>query len=169
MYDLCFFLWLILLCITGSRFINLSTADLNLLPFYGRIIVHWIVFFSHSSVKGYLDHFWALVIVNSAAMNIGAHMSFRSALFSGHIPSSGIACWHSSLFLLFFFVFFFFFNFVFSKKSPCCSQQWPYQFTFPPIAQEGSLFSTCSLAFIVCRFFWWWPFWLMWGDASLQL
>jgi len=30
----------------------------------------------------------------------------------------------------------------------------------------GSLFSTPSLAFTVCRFFWWWPFWLVWGDTS---
>ena len=27
---------------------------------------------------------------------------------------------------------------------------------------EGSLFSTPSPAFIVCRFFGWWPFWLVW-------
>ena len=28
--------------------------------------------------------------------------------------------------------------------------------------QEGSLFSTPSLAFIICRFFWWWPFGPVW-------
>ena len=27
-----------------------------------------------------------------------------------------------------------------------------YQFTFPPTMKKGSLFSTCSPAFIVCKF-----------------
>ena len=34
-----------------------------------------------------------------------------------------------------------------------CSPQWLYQFTFPPLVQEGSLFATPSPAFIVFRFF----------------
>ena len=38
------------------------------------------------------------------------------------------------------------------KKPPYCSPQWLYQFTVPPKVQEGSLFSTPSPAFIVCRF-----------------
>ena len=38
------------------------------------------------------------------------------------------------------------------KESPYSSPQWLYQFTFPPTVQEGSLFSTPSPAFIVCRF-----------------
>ena len=33
---------------------------------------------------------------------------------------------------------------VFLKKSPHCSPQWLYQFTFPLTVQEGSLFSTSS-------------------------
>ena len=33
------------------------------------------------------------------------------------------------------------------------SSIWLYQFTFPPTVQEGSLFSTPSPAFIVCRLF----------------
>ena len=32
-----------------------------------------------------------LAIVNSAAMNIGVHVSFRIMVFSGYMPSSGIA------------------------------------------------------------------------------
>ena len=39
------------------------------------------------------------------------------------------------------------------KEPAYCSPQWLYQFTFPPIVQEGSLFSTPSPVFIVCRFF----------------
>ena len=37
-------------------------------------------------------------------------------------------------------------------ELPTCSPWWVYQFTFPPTVQEGSLFSTPSPAFIVCRF-----------------
>ena len=51
-----------------------------------------------------------------------------------------------------------------TEQQPDCLPQWLYQFIFPPIVQEGSLFSTHSPAFIVCRFFWWWPFWPLWGD-----
>ena len=32
-----------------------------------------------------------LDIINIAAMNIGVHMSFRIVVFSGYVPSSGIA------------------------------------------------------------------------------
>ena len=32
-----------------------------------------------------------LVIVNSATVNIGVHVSFRIVVFSGYMPSSGIA------------------------------------------------------------------------------
>ena len=41
----------------------------------------------------------------------------------------------------------------FFKESPYCSPQWLHQFTFSPTVQEGSIFSTLSLAFIVCIFF----------------
>ena len=41
----------------------------------------------------------------------------------------------------------------FFKDSPYCLPQQLHQFTFPPTVQEGSLFSTPSPAFIVCRFF----------------
>ena len=39
------------------------------------------------------------------------------------------------------------------KESPYHLPQWLYQFTFPPTVQEGSLFSTPSPSFIVCRLF----------------
>ena len=39
------------------------------------------------------------------------------------------------------------------KGSPYCASQRLYQFTFPPTVQEGSLPSTSSPAFVVCRFF----------------
>ena len=45
----------------------------------------------HSSVDGHLGCFHDLAIVNSAAMNIGVHVSFWVMVFSGYMPRSGIA------------------------------------------------------------------------------
>ena len=49
------------------------------------------IFFIHSSVDGHLGCFHVLAIVNSAAMNTGVHVSFRTVFFSGYMPRSGIA------------------------------------------------------------------------------
>ena len=43
-----------------------------------------------------------MAIVNSAAMNIGIHVCFLIMLFSGYIPSSGIAGSYGSIILRFF-------------------------------------------------------------------
>ena len=45
----------------------------------------------HSSVDGHLGCFHVLAIVNSAAMNMVVHVSFRIMVFLGYMPSSGIA------------------------------------------------------------------------------
>ena len=49
------------------------------------------IFFIHSSVDGHLDCFHVLAIVNSAAMNIGMHVSFQITVLSGYMPRNGIA------------------------------------------------------------------------------
>ena len=49
------------------------------------------IFFIHLSVRGHLGCFHVLAIVNSAAMNIGVHVSFRTMFFSGYMPRSKIA------------------------------------------------------------------------------
>ena len=49
------------------------------------------IFFIHSSVDGHLGCFHVLPIVNSAAMNTVVHDSFWIMVFSGYMPSSGIA------------------------------------------------------------------------------
>ena len=48
-------------------------------------------FFTHSSVSGHLGCFHVLAIVNSAAVNIGVHVSFSVLVSSGYMPRSGIA------------------------------------------------------------------------------
>ena len=49
------------------------------------------IFFIHSSVSGHLGCFHVLPIVHSAAMNTVVHDSFWTMVFSGCMPSSGIA------------------------------------------------------------------------------
>ena len=49
------------------------------------------IFFICSSVDGHLGCLHFLAVVNSAAVNIGIHVSFRIVAFSGYMPSSGIA------------------------------------------------------------------------------
>ena len=49
------------------------------------------IFFIYSSVDGHLGCFHVLAIVDSAAMNIGVHVSFQILVFFGYMPRSGIA------------------------------------------------------------------------------
>ena len=57
------------------------------------------IFFIHSSVDKHLGCFHVLAIVNSAAVNIGVHVSFQTMFFSRHMPRSGIAgSYDSSIF-----------------------------------------------------------------------
>ena len=54
-------------------------------------IYRYHIFFIHSSASGHLGCFHVLTIVNSAAMNIGVHLSFKIIVFSGCVPRSEIA------------------------------------------------------------------------------
>ena len=67
------------------------------------------IFFIHSSLDGHFGCFHVLAIVNSAAVNIGVHMSFRIMVFSGYMLRSGIAGSYGSSVLIFF------------KEPPYCS------------------------------------------------
>ena len=51
----------------------------------------YYIFFIHPSVDGHLGCFYILAIVNSAAMNIGVHVSFLIIVLSGYMSRSGIA------------------------------------------------------------------------------
>ena len=53
------------------------------------------IFFSYSFVDGHSGCFHVLVIVNSAAVNIGVHVSFQIIyIFSRYMPRNGIAQSH---------------------------------------------------------------------------
>ena len=73
------------------KFIHLTTSDSNIFPFYGWVISHFIIcmyhiFFIQSSIDEYLDRFHVLAIVNSVAVNIGVHLSFRIDFVRVHDP-----------------------------------------------------------------------------------
>ena len=95
------------------------------------------------SVYGNLGCFHVLAIVNSAAMKIGVHVSFKLvfSFFSGYIPMSGITGSYGSS------IFSFLKNFNYSFL------QWVYHFTFLPTLYEGSLFSISLQTFVICRLF----------------
>ena len=48
-------------------------------------------FLIHSSANGHLGCFHVPAIVNSAAMNIGVHVTLSILASVGHMPNSGIA------------------------------------------------------------------------------
>ena len=96
-------------------------------------------FFIYSSVNGSLGCFHVLAIVNNAAMNIEVHASVSVMVFSGCVPNRRTA-WSYSSFIP-----------SFLRNLQVFSVM--YQFTFSSTVQEGSLFSTPSPAFIVCRLF----------------
>ena len=59
-----------------------------------------LIFFIYSSVNGHLGWFHVQATVNSAAVNIVVHVSFWLMVFSGYMPSIGIAgSYGSSIFI----------------------------------------------------------------------
>ena len=55
--------------------------------------------FIHSSVDGHFSCFYVLAVVNSAAVNIGVHVSFQIIVLSGYMPTRRVAgCYGNSIF-----------------------------------------------------------------------
>ena len=98
-------------------------------------------FFIYLSVDGHLGCFYGLAIVNSAAVNIGVHVSFSVLVSSGYMPSSGIAGSYGGFILSFL-------RNIHTIFHSGCINYIPYR-----QCREGSLFSTPSPAFIICRLF----------------
>ena len=98
------------------------------------------ILFIHLSVDGRLDCFCVLAIVNSAAMNIGVHVSFRIVFFSEYMPGVGLQGHVVALLLVF-------------KGTSILFSIVALSTDIPAPVQEGSLFSTPCPAFILCRFF----------------
>ena len=81
------------LCITGSGFIHLTRTDSNLFFFMANIPLYiCTTSFIYSSVDRHLGYFHVLPILNSAAMNIGVHVSFSIMVFFTICPVLDFLC-----------------------------------------------------------------------------
>ena len=100
MQYLFFCFWLTSLCVVGSTFNHHIRTDSNVFFFMANLystVYMYHNFFMHSSVGGHLDCFHVLAIVNSAAMNIGAHVSFSIYIFLNYsfiwVYPQDLDCW----------------------------------------------------------------------------
>ena len=95
-FSICLSIWLISLSIMPSKVHPCGYKWQNFILFYVWVVFHYIhyIFFIRYSVDGHFSCFHTLVIANSAAVNIGVHVSFRITsvfVFFRYTPKNGIA------------------------------------------------------------------------------
>ena len=81
------------------------------------------IFFTHSSVDGYLGCFYILAIVNSAAVNIGMHVSYQISVFAW-IYTKEWNCWIILYFYLFIYSIFIYL-FIWLHRHLSCGRRAP--------------------------------------------
>ena len=86
------FVWLTSLSVIISRSIHVAANGIiSFFLWLSNIPLYICTTSSLSIDDGHIGSFHVLAIVNSAAVNIGVHVSFQITVFSGYMPWSGIA------------------------------------------------------------------------------
>ena len=125
----------------------ISFSWLSSIPLYIYSIIYIFHFihthniFIYSADDGHLGGFHVLAIVNSAAVITGVHVSCQIRVFSGYMPRSGIAESYGSTIFSFWGTSILFSIMVLPRSIP------------PNSEGGGSLCSTPSPAFVICRLF----------------